>query len=130
MRRFDELVGLGLATGVAHPFLALGFIDRLDAILSRISDERFLDSFGLAAAAGVSIEMHADMFPGPHPPAGHAYGDETFLRIMSLAYRSGCRFHFGSDAHDLEAMDGILKLGDYADMIGITADDVHPAFRS
>ena len=129
-QRFDELVALGLITGVAHPFVVLGFLDRLDDILSRIPDERFLDSFGRAAAAGVSIEMHAGMFPGPHPPAGHAYGDETFLRIMSLAYRAGCRFHFGSDAHDPEAMDGILKLGEYADMIGIDVDDVHPAFRS
>lgn len=130
MRRFDELVALGIATGIAHPFLALGFLGRLDAILSRISEERFLDSFNRAATAGVSIEMHADMFPGSHPAADHAYGDETFLRIMSLAYRAGCRFHFASDAHDPESMDGILKLGEYADMIGITAEDVHPAFRS
>jgi len=130
VRRFHEVVDSGLATGVAHPFLTLGFEEGLDGILARIPDEQFLDCFARAAEAEVSIELHAGMFPGRDGDEKRGFTDETFLRIMSLAKRAGCSFHFTSDAHRLETIAEVLKLGPYAEELGLTSEDVHPVFRS
>ena len=127
VRRFNEVVASGLATGIPHPFLALGVEGRLPDVLSRISDEQFADCFGRAAEAGVSMELHIDMFGGCGRQV--PYGDEPFRRVMSLAKRAGCTFHFASDAHALDDMPYVKNLAGYADALGITADDIHPLFR-
>jgi len=129
VRRFVEVLDLQLATGIAHPFLTLGFETTLGDILSRISDEQFSDCFGRAAEARVSIEVHREMFPGPDG-AEKGFDDETFLRILSLAKRAGCFFHFTSDAHHIDTMDTVLGLEPYTEALGITPEDIHPAFRS
>ena len=129
VQRFDEVVASGLATGIAHPFVTLGFEDGLDAILSLISEQQYRDCFGRAAEAGVSVELHTGMFPSI---AGNqkGYTDETFLRIMGFAKDAGCAFHFTTDAHDLATLRNVVKLEPFAEKLGITAEDVSPAFRS
>ena len=63
VKRFNEVVELGLATGIAHPFLPLGYMQVSDEILSFISDSRFLDCFGRAADRGISMEVTTSFFP-------------------------------------------------------------------
>ncbi|HUT01692.1 MAG TPA: hypothetical protein VM031_04510 [Phycisphaerae bacterium] len=128
VERFVEVVESGLATGIAHPFLTLGFEDGLDAILALIPDGQYEDCFGRAAEADVSVELHVDMFPSILG-AERSWTDETFLRIMGFARRAGCRFHFTSDAHDLPRLRSVVKLQPFADQLGLTDADLHPAFR-
>ena len=129
VERFNEVVELGLATGVAHPFETCGYGDRTDEILARISDGQLLDCFGRAAERGVSIEITTNFFPllaaggasGPH--------DASYLRVLSLAKRAGCLFHFASDAHQLARIGEVLSLDPLARTLGITRDDLHPLVR-
>ena len=45
-QRFREVVGLGLATGIAHPFVPLAFMDHLDEIMAAVTDGDLEDCFG------------------------------------------------------------------------------------
>ena len=129
VRRFNEAVTLGLATGIAHPFVPCGFSDYTDAILAEISGSELLDSFGRAAQAGISIEMSTCMFPGACGTVRDGFHDETFLRVLALARQAGCWFHFASDAHTLEAVGSVTRLEPYARAIGLTRQDILPRLR-
>ncbi|NLN19039.1 MAG: PHP domain-containing protein [Firmicutes bacterium] len=130
VQRFLEVVDLGIATGIAHPFLPLGFIDQADEIISKISDMQFTDCFGRAAEAGVSIEIQPGFFPqalGIEKPGLH---DETYMRMFSVAKQVGCYFHFGSDAHSLDRLDTVLALEKRVRELGIGEDDILPCLRA
>ncbi len=128
-QRFREVLDLDLATGIAHPFLPLAFMDHLDEILAAISDAELEDCFGRAAAKRVSIEVHVGMFPGPDGGENGGLHDETFLRVLGIAGRMGCFFHFASDAHELKDIGAVRKLEPYAKVLGITEDRILPLFR-
>jgi len=127
--RFADGVESGLATGIAHPFLPCGHCDRADVILGCISDGTFADCFGRAAERGVSIEVHVGMFPSLRAVPEGGFSDETFLRVLTLARRAGCVFHFASDAHCLDGIGGVRDLEPFVRQIGITDGDVHPLVR-
>ena len=126
VRRFREVVGLGLATGLAHPFLPCGHTEEVDAIIACITDSQFHECFGLAADAGVSIEITIGFFPGCRGVTLEGFHDETFLRVLSLAKGAGCRFHFASDAHRLDGIGDVKKLEPYTLALGINAGDITP----
>jgi histidinol phosphatase-like PHP family hydrolase len=126
--RFDEAIELGLATGIAHPFYPVGDEERMDEIHAHISDKAFAAGFAGAAARGVSIEISAVMFPACVGGAPR-FKDETFLRMLRLAKRSGCCFHIASDSHDLSGIGRVLKLAPVVEELGLTDGDIHPLFR-
>ena len=126
VRRFREVVGLGLATGIAHPFLPCGHVDEVDEIIGCIADGQFTECFGLAADAGVSIEITLGFFPGCRGPEPDGFHDDTFLRVLSLAKETGCRFHFASDAHRLDGIGDVRKLVPYVNALGLTRADITP----
>ncbi len=130
VRRFQEVVDLGLATGLAHPFMLCGYKEQSDDILGRISDATFADCFGRAAQRGVSIEIHPGYFPGIQGPDSDGYHDETFLRILSIAKQSGCYFHLSSDTHRLDGIGKVHQLAPYLAQLDITNDDILPMLRS
>lgn len=129
VQRFREVLDLGIATGIAHPFMPLAFMEHLDAIMAQVPDGELEDCFGRAAERHISIEIQPGMFPGPGGGQKGGLHDETFLRVMGVALRCGCLFHFASDAHDLAGIGGVTKLEPYVQMLGITAENVHPVFR-
>jgi histidinol phosphatase-like PHP family hydrolase len=128
-QRFREVLDLDLATGIAHPFLPLAFMDRLDEVMAAVPDAELEDCFGRAAARRVSIEIHVGMFPGPGGGEKGGLHDETFLRVLGIAKRMGCLFHFASDAHELKDIGAVRKLEPYAQALGISQKDIHPVFR-
>ncbi|MFB3890690.1 MAG: PHP domain-containing protein [Phycisphaerae bacterium] len=130
VQRFNEVVELGLATGIPHPFLPVGDAERVDEITSHLSDDDLKACFGRAAQRHVSVEVSTAMFPSCEQGEEDGFHDESFLRILRIAKRSGCLFHFASDSHSLAGIGRVLKLAPIADDIGITPDDIHPLFRS
>lgn len=130
VQRFLEVVALGIATGIAHPFLPLGFSQNTDEIIAEISDGQFAECFGQAAEAGVSIEIQPGFFPqalGKEKPGLH---DDTYMRVFSLAKQAGCYFHFGSDAHSLDRLDSVLALDQRLRELGIGESDILPCLRA
>lgn len=130
VERFCEVMELGLATGIPHPFMPLSYGDRVDEIIGCISDGAFAECFGRAAEAGVSIEVTTDFFPGCGEGEKPGHHDETFLRPLTLARQAGCVFHFASDSHTLKRIGAVRQLEKYVQQLGITAEEIHPLVRS
>jgi len=129
VERFDEAAALDVVTGVAHPFLPLGFEDDTDEIIAIIPDAQFAESFGRAAERGVSIEVTLGFFPQLREWEPANFHDETFLRVLTLAREAGCLFHFASDSHRLAGVGACRALEPYARQIGITPQHIHPLAR-
>lgn len=130
VQRFKEVLELGLATGIAHPFLPVGHCDRADEIIGHISDGAFADCFGRAAELGISIEVTCSFFPGCGEGETPGHHDQTFLRVLSLARQAGCVFHFASDAHTLDRIGSVCRLEPYVRQVGITPEDICPLVRN
>lgn len=126
VQRFDAVVALGLADGIAHPFLPCGHSDKVDAVIGRIADDTFRGCFARAAQAGVSIEITLGFFPGCAAGEKEGFHDETFLRVLRLAKAAGCCFHFASDTHTLAGVGGVRKLAPYVEALGLTPRDIAP----
>ena len=124
VRRFDEVIALGIANGIAHPFLPCGHLENADRILSLIPDESFQRSFAAAAQSDVSIEITTGFFPGCRGGETESFHDTTFLRVLRLARAAGCSFHFASDAHTLEGVGDVFKLEPYVQECGVTREHV------
>ena len=117
----------GLATAIAHPFLPCGFDEQFENAIASISDAEFAEAFGLAAERGVGIEITAS-FLLPRTD-GTYFASETPLRFLAIAKRCGCKFTFGSDAHDPERQKMLPYLAALADAIGLTESDLIPLLR-
>ncbi len=77
----------------------------------------------------MSIEVSTGFFPGLGDGETDGWHDETFLRVLSLARRAGCLFHFTSDTHTLAGLGRSLALESCARTLGITRDDILPLVR-
>ncbi|MBQ9151009.1 MAG: hypothetical protein IJX72_02070, partial [Clostridia bacterium] len=72
----------------------------------------------------ISIEIHACLYRKDTPLNEHGLSDH-YLRILSAAKACGCKFHFGSDAHEPKAFVGSHdRLRKAAELVGITEDDL------
>jgi len=120
VRLFRAGVTSGIPTSIAHPFLPLGHIERLDAIVSSISDEEFLEVFGLAAERNVALEVTVGFLVSP----GGRFSQETPVRFLSLAKKAGCRFTFGSDAHDPAGQRRLPELVRLVEAVGIEEKEI------
>lgn len=129
VRRFNEMIALRLATGVAHPFLPCGYTDRTDEIIAAITDAEFVDCFTHAAQAGTSIEIHIGFFDGSRGEKRKGFSDDTFLRVLTIAKKCGCCFHFASDAHSLSTLDRVMLLEPYAKELGLAKSNILPCLR-
>ena len=90
--------------------------------VAAISDAEFLDAFSLAAEHRVGIEVTTAFLPS----SGLSFSSETPVRFLSLAKEAGCRFTFGTDAHDPESQKRLPELASLVRAIGITARDLLP----
>ena len=127
LKFFKAGVESGLATAIAHPFLPCGFDEQFENAIASISDAEFAEAFGLAAERGVGIEI-TTAYLSPRPN-GINFAPETPLRFLAIAKRCGCKFTFGSDAHDPERQKMLPYLAALADAIGLTESDLIPLLR-
>ena len=97
--RFLECCNIDFVTGLAHPFMVLGYPGREDEILSGIADEEFGKVFKYAAEKGKSIELNISAI---HQKVAldHDGFPHQYRRMFTIARQCGCRFHLGSDAHN------------------------------
>jgi len=128
-KRFKEVLTFDVATGICHPFLPLGFMEIGDKILNSISREELNESFSMAKEKGVSIEINSCTFANNYNRGTDGFTDESFMRIFTIAKETGCKFHFGSDAHSLEDLDRLKKIQPYIDELKLTDEDINPLFR-
>lgn len=98
--RFIECCNIGFAFGLAHPFTVLGYPDREDEILSGYRDDDYREAFSFACEKDKSIEINvASLFrAGVKDSEGFP---AELRRMMTIAAECGCKFHLGSDAHEI-----------------------------
>jgi len=119
---FVSGVRSGLATSIAHPFLPIGDTARLDAILGSLSDAELTDALGVAAENRVALEITINFLPKPGPEP--TFSLETPVRLLTLAKAAGCRFTFGTDAHDLQTLDRLPELQPLVARLGLAEADL------
>lgn len=118
---FISGVTSGLASSIAHPFLPIGHLERLDSIIGAISDSELLDAFGAASEHGVAIEITRHFLPSEK---NNSFSIDTPVRLLSLAKQAGCKFTLGTDAHCPSAQRMLPKLAPLIKAVGVTEEDL------
>ncbi len=109
--------------GICHPLYPICSPHQCE-IIDGISDACLKECFCMAKEKNISIEIHACLFRKDTPLNADGLSDR-YLRILSVAKECGCKFHFGSDAHDPHAFVGSHdKLRRAATLLGITGEDL------
>lgn len=109
--------------GICHPLYPICSPWEQE-VVDGITDSQLSDAFAAAARKGLSIEIHACLYR--NGTARDADGlSPSYLRVLSAAKASGCKFHFGSDAHAPGAFCGVHRLLRLAaKRAGITEEDL------
>jgi len=113
----------GLAGVIAHPLKPIGYVDKFDQAIAALSDAELTDAFAVAAEHNVAVEITTGFLPSQHQ---EPFSIETPIRFLSLAKEAGCKFTFGTDAHDPERQKRLPELMCFVRAIGITKDDLSP----
>ena len=125
LKLFLSGVRSGLPTSIAHPFGLIGvgpFKGLYEPMLNSISDAELSDAFHAAAENRVAIELNAAaLVPGKMQPD---FSLDTPVRMITLAKQAGCKFTFGSDAHDPAGQQAIVDMQQVVDRAGITGCDM------
>lgn len=104
--------------GIAHLTCELMSRKDPDGVLNAISDETFIRLFRKAKDRGVGIELNFN---------GVKLAEErrdTVLRPYRIAKEEGCRFYFGSDAHEPESLDAEKENAEtIIDLLGLEESD-------
>ena len=117
----------GLPDILVHPFFPYGYVEMYDQTIASLADSELFDALSVAAENHVGIEINKCYLPNPQ--SGRCFDLETPLRVLSLAKDAGCKFTLGSDSHSLETFVVQDKLQAIGELIGLTADDIHPLAR-
>lgn len=115
----------GLCDILAHPLFPCGYTDVYDRAVASISDAEFFDAFASVAAVGVGMEINPCFYPNPEKK--RFFSVETPTRFLLIAKAAGCKFSFGSDAHQLlDFAPALERLRYFAEALDLTDDDLHP----
>ena len=89
---------LGVPTAICHPLYPICAPSQQE-ILDGMTDSQLCECYSLAAQSGKSIEIHACLYRNTVYLDGEGLSP-SYIRMLSIAKECGCKFHFGSDAHD------------------------------
>ena len=104
--------------GIAHLTCGLMYDKDPDSVMNLVSDEALSRLFRKAVDRGVGIELNFD--------ALDLTGErmDTVLRPYRIAKAEGCKFYFGSDAHQPEELDREKQTAErIIDLLGLEESD-------
>ena len=107
-------------TSIAHPFSAVCCPYGPNVLRDMISDDTYKRLFTMAAEKGVAIEINLSSLI-VNPVDAEKWNP---FRLYKIAKECGCKFTFGSDAHDSSFHLGFALADKVADAIGLTEDDL------
>jgi len=123
LKFFVSAASSGLATAIAHPLKPIGYVNRFDQAIAALSDAELVDAFGVAVEHKVAVEITTGFLPSQHQ---ELFSIETPMRFLSLAKKAGCKFTFGTDAHDPARQERLPELMYFVKAVGITKEDLSP----
>lgn len=126
LKTFEDLVSRDIATIVAHPFFPLSMHtgENLVQIYRYLPDGALEHAFGLAQEHRAAVEVNLSIFEGNIQAPLY---QDTYLRMLSIAKRMGCKFSIGSDSHSIQAFDETYRAGMFEDavaILGLTDDNM------
>jgi len=127
LKFFLSAVTSGLPTSIAHSFMPCGYEGQYDNAIAATSGVEFFDAFAVAAERGVGIEVTRAFLPSP---TDGTFSIETPIRVLTIAKQAGCKFTFGTDAHDPEGQKCLPELEQLTTAVGITEEDILPMLRT
>lgn len=107
--------------GLAHLTIGLMFREgKIADVMRAMNEARLLRIMKGYAAAGTGIELNATAF------SEMTDRPDDILKIYRIAKEAGCRFYCSSDAHSVEALDGVPKnLPAVIQALGLTEADAY-----
>lgn len=117
------LLDLGVPTAICHPLYPICAPDQ-QGILDGMTDAQLAECYTLAAQHDKSIEIHACLYRNTVTLDEEGLSP-SYIHMLSIAKECGCKFHFGSDAHEPQAFinkHGLLQRA--AERAGICEDDL------
>ena len=87
-------------TAIAHPFEAVGCPYDYTILIDRISNDCFKRLFSQTAEKGIAVEINVDSM---HDKTDAQIASCSQMRMFQIAKECGCKFLFGSDAHNNKA---------------------------
>lgn len=121
VKRFDKVLSLSLPfekIGIAHPtWFNFDDSSAIPKLFDLIDKKTLAELFTKAAKLGVGIEINTD------PKKEKRFGEST-RKVYTTAKECGCKFYFGSDAHNPSEFVGRRqKFEELVDWIGLEEED-------
>lgn len=107
-------------TAMAHPFEAVN-CPHYSALIDLISDDRFKYLFDATAKKDIAVEINIGNY---HEMADEDIINCSQIRMFRIAKECGCKFIFGSDAHNRRRHDSFAHTDVLADILGLKEQDI------
>lgn len=121
MRFFRSAANSGLADILVHPMFLIGHVEHYDKAIGTIPDSELLEMFAEAAEKRVAMEINTAVVASAKRGE---FSEETMIRLFSLAKLAGCKFTFGSDAHNISDFDSFSLAETFAEKLELTKNDL------
>ena len=108
-------------TAMAHPFQAVCCPYDYNILVDMISDDTYRRLFDETAEKGIAFEINVSSMKNKTHEEIEA---SSQLRVFRLAKECGCKFLFGSDAHDHASLDQYSNADFVAELLELTEDDI------
>lgn len=107
-------------TAMAHPFEAVN-CPHYSNLIDMISDDRFKYLFDATAKKNIAVEINIGNY---HEMEDQDIINCSQIRMFRLAKECGCKFIFGSDAHNRRRHDSYGHTEVLADILELKEDDI------
>lgn len=130
MDAYNNIVNCSLnryITAMAHPFSLVRCPYPCDDLIDMVSDDEFKKLFFNTAEKDIAVEINACAVRDSIMKNGCVDENSALLRMFKIAKEVGCKFVFGSDAHDLSYFGdskNVENLGCTAECLEIKENDI------
>ena len=108
-------------TAMAHPFDICCCTYASKVLIERISDDTFRRLFDKTAKKNIAFEINVSYSKNMTP---EELADDCHIRMFRLAKECGCKFIFGSDAHDSKQHEFYQNATILADILELKESDL------
>lgn len=113
-------------TSIAHPFCPVCCPYPAEYVIDAIPEHLFREVFSAAKEKGIAAEINSSILAEVDPDQ---FRNHWMYYVLGIAKDCGCRFTFGSDSHTDVEQYNLRKGETFAQLLGLTEEDLHPLVR-
>ena len=124
LQAYEDIINSNVSryiTAMAHPFLAVACPYDKSILVDMITDDQFKRLFDKTAEKGIAFEINVASMVNN---TTEEIEKSSQIRMFKLAKECGCKFIFGSDAHNNTAHDTYHHADFVAGLLGLTENDL------